>query len=141
MTIRIEASVTLSKPVLAIRRTVFIEEQGIPEAAELDGTDGGCIHWLLVDAGDAVATLRTKAQGDQIKIGRVATLLQARGRGHAARLMEAAMAQARDAGLMRAYLSAQVEVIPWYERFGFVAEGPAYDDGGIPHRDMYAPLR
>ena len=24
----------------------------------------------------------------------------------------------------------------FYERLGFVAEGPVYDDAGIPHRDM-----
>ena len=136
MALEIERSDVLGPEVLAIRRAVFIEEQGIPEAAELDGTDGGCVHWLVREDGAPVATLRTKAAGDELKIGRVATLVAARGRGHGRRLMEAAMADARGAGLSRAYLSAQAEVIPWYEAFGFAAEGPAYDDGGIPHRDM-----
>jgi len=33
-------------------------------------------------------------------------------------------------------LSAQTHAIAFYERFGFVAEGEAYDDAGIPHRMM-----
>ena len=31
---------------LAIRRRVFIEEQGVPESIEIDGLDGGAIHYL-----------------------------------------------------------------------------------------------
>jgi ElaA protein len=138
--IRIEQSETLEAAVLDIRRRVFIEEQGIPEDAELDGTDGGCIHWLLFDGETPVATLRTKIGRAELKIGRVATLPQGRGRGFAAKLMDAAMAYGKANGLSSAYLSAQEDVIPWYERFGFVAEGQAYDDGGIPHRDMRCSL-
>ena len=140
MTVEIERS---DDPTAArrIRWTVFVEEQGIPVEAEMDGTDPGCTHWLLREDGRAVATLRTKVvEGDVLKIGRVATLADARGRGHGRRLMEAAMADARARGLSRAYLSAQREVIGWYEGFGFAAEGAFYDDGGIPHRDMRADL-
>lgn len=138
--IRIEMSDTLSDEVLTLRRRVFIEEQGIPEADELDGTDGGCVHWVLRLDGKAVATIRTKRLGDTIKIGRVATLAEARGRGFATRLMRLALDKARADGATKAYLSAQEDVIPYYARLGFEAEGPAYDDGGIPHRDMHATL-
>ena len=37
------------------------------------------------------------------------------------------------------WLSAQVDKLGLYACFGFVAEGEAYDDGGILHRDMRAP--
>ena len=138
--ITVETSDVLAPEVLAIRRAVFIDEQGIPEAAELDGTDGGCTHWLLRSEGTPVATLRTATSDDVLRIGRVATLAPARGRGHARRLMDAAMAHGRSSGLTTARLSAQQGVVAWYERLGFVAEGPFYDDGGIPHRDMRAAL-
>ena len=140
MSVAIEWSHALTDEVRRIRRAVFMEEQGISEADEFDGTDGGCVHWLLRDGGRAVATLRTKRQGDVVKIGRVATLRHARGRGHAGELMGRAMDEARTAGAVRAFLSAQVPVIGWYERFGFAAEGAPYDDAGIPHRDMWAAL-
>ncbi|KIT15007.1 GNAT family N-acetyltransferase [Jannaschia aquimarina] len=121
---------------VAIRRAVFIEEQGIPEPLELDGTDPGFTHWVLHENDHPVATLRSKVTDGEVKIGRVATLARARGRGHAKRLIEAAMEAARRDGATRAYLSAQETVIPWYESLGFTAEGPPYDDAGIPHRDM-----
>ncbi len=35
----------------AVRRAVFIEEQGIPEAEEWDALDATCTHYLA--AGDA----------------------------------------------------------------------------------------
>lgn len=124
----------------AIRRAVFIDEQGIAERFELDGSDPGCTHWLLREDGRAVATLRTKRAGRAVKIGRVATLAEARGRGHAGRLMAAAEDWARAEGLREARLSAQEAVIPWYARRGYVAEGPFYDDAGIPHRDMVLTL-
>ena len=140
MTITVETSAALGPEVVAIRRAVFVVEQGVSEACELDGTDEGCTHWLLREDGRAVATLRTRRDGDAVKIGRVATVTAARGRGHAARLMGEAMAAARADGARRAVLSAQVAVIPWYERLGFRAAGAAYDDAGIPHRDMAAVL-
>ncbi|GIT92762.1 N-acetyltransferase [Jannaschia pagri] len=136
MQISIERSDALTDEVLAIRRAVFIDEQGIPEADELDGTDGGCTHWILREGGVAVATIRTKSDGRTLKIGRVATLSQARGRGYAARLMADALETARSQGVARLYLSAQQDVVPWYARFGFAAYGAPYDDGGIPHFDM-----
>ncbi|WP_308917403.1 GNAT family N-acetyltransferase [Jannaschia sp. LMIT008] len=124
----------------AIRRAVFIEEQSVPEALELDGTDDGYLHWVLSEGGRPAATLRSRVRDGVLKVGRVATLADHRGRGHARRLMAEAMARGRAEGARRAYLSAQEAVIPWYEGLGFVAEGPAYDDAGIPHRDMWAAL-
>ncbi|MEM9797733.1 MAG: GNAT family N-acetyltransferase [Pseudomonadota bacterium] len=134
--IQIERHDHLTAEVHAIRRAVFMEEQGISEAEEFDGTDPGCTHWLLSEDGQASATLRTRIDGDTFKIGRVATLATARGRGHAGRLLQAAIDAARQDGLARVYLSAQMDVAPWYARFGFVTYGSVYDDAGIPHIDM-----
>jgi hypothetical protein len=40
-------------------------------------------------------------------------------------------------GFTKSVIEAQVTVIPFYERLGYVAEGDAYDDGsGILHRVM-----
>ncbi|MEM7711943.1 MAG: GNAT family N-acetyltransferase [Pseudomonadota bacterium] len=140
MTRTVERSGHPTPAVLDIRRKVFIDEQGIPEDVELDGTDPGFVHWLLRDDGIAVATLRTKIADGVVKIGRVATLGSARGRGHARHLMQAALDAARAEGATRAYLSAQQDVLAWYARFGFTGDGAFYDDGGIPHRDMWADL-
>lgn len=141
MSVAIEIRGAPGPEILALRRAVFVDEQGVPEALEFDGTDGGRTHWLLREDGVAVATLRTRIAGRAVEIGRVATARAARGRGHGARLMGEAMAQARRLGACRAVLSAQVAAISWYGRLGFEAEGPVHDDAGIPHRAMHAVLR
>ncbi len=120
-----------------IRRAVFIEEQQIPEAEEWDDHDATCLHYLAEGAG----TARLIAKGDVAKIGRVAVLPTFRGTGLGARIMQAVMGDARVRGFAVAELESQVYAIPFYERLGFVAEGPDYDDGsGILHRLMRASL-
>ncbi|NAZ38290.1 GNAT family N-acetyltransferase [Rubellimicrobium sp. CFH 75288] len=125
---------------LAIRRRVFIEEQGVAEALEIDGLDGEAIHLLAREGGRAIGTARLLLRGEVGKIGRVAVLPEARGRGAGAALMEAALEVLRARGARQARLGSQVHAIPFYERLGFRAEGPVYDDAGIPHRDMTRPL-
>lgn len=121
-----------------IRRAVFIEEQQIPEAEEWDAHDATCLHYL---AGEGAGTARLIAKGDIAKIGRVAVTQAHRGMGLGAGIMRALMDDARERGFTTAELESQTYAIPFYERLGFVAEGPEYDDGsGILHRLMRACL-
>lgn len=124
----------------AIRRVVFIEGQGVPEALEVDGLDGAATHLLALRDGVPVGTLRILGKGPEAKVGRVAVLEAERGRGTGAALMRAAVDECRRMGFARVTLGSQVHAIPFYERLGFAAYGPAYDDAGIPHRDMTLPL-
>lgn len=126
---------------LTLRRRVFIEEQGVPEADELDGTDDGAIHLLATVAGRPVGTARLKIAGDAGKIGRVCVLPEARGTGLGRALVLAAVDRlAAEPGVTLAKLSAQAAAVGFYERLGFIAEGPVYLDAGIPHRDMTRAL-
>ena len=43
-------------------------------------------------------------------------------------------------GITRAKLGAQTHALGFYEKLGFTAYGPVYDDAGIPHRDMTRDL-
>lgn len=126
----------------AIRRVVFIVEQNVPEAEEWDGRDGAALHLLARDAsGAAVGTARILTEGATGKIGRVAVLKSARGTGAGAALIRAALDELRAMpGITRAKLGAQTHAIGFYERLGFAAYGPEYDDAGIPHRDMALDL-
>ena len=125
----------------AVRRAVFIEEQGIPEAEEWDAHDATCLHVLAEDDIGPLGTARLIAKGDVAKIGRVAVMPRARGTGLGRRIMEHMLDEARQAGFAQAMLESQVTVIGFYEGLGFVAEGPEYDDGsGILHRVMRRPL-
>lgn len=124
----------------AIRRAVFIEEQGVSEAEEIDDLDGDAVHLLAMDGGAPVGTARLLFAGDMGKIGRVAVMPSHRGTGLGKSLMLAALDVLRQRGLTKAKLSSQDHAIGFYESLGFVAEGPFYDDAGIPHRDMVSDL-
>lgn len=124
-----------------LRRIVFIHEQGVPEADEIDDLDGQAIHLLATVDGVPTGTARLIAMGDTGKIGRVCVLLTARGAGLGVGLIREAIAIFQTMpGIARVKLGAQTHVIGFYERFGFKATGPQYDDAGIPHRDMVLTL-
>lgn len=123
----------------AIRKEVFCVEQLVPEELELDEYDAGAWHFLAFVDGVPVATARLLNKDGAAKIGRVAVLKKYRGRGLGVRVMEWAMYMAKDLKLQPMILDAQVQVIPFYEKLGFVAEGPVFDDAGIPHRRMTKP--
>ena len=125
----------------ALRRTVFIEEQNVPEADEVDGRDAGAVHLLARVDGRPVGTARLLVSGDSGKIGRVCVLAEMRGKGIGARLIEAAVREfAANPAIGKVKLSAQINALPFYERLGFTAEGDEYLDAGIVHRDMFRTL-
>ena len=125
---------------LALRWTVFVEEQAVPEELERDEHDATALHFLATLDGRPVGTARLLLKGDTGKIGRVCVLRELRGQGIGAALIRAAVEELRGLGLTRAKLGSQVHAVPFYEKLGFVAEGPVYDDAGIPHRDMALAL-
>ncbi len=122
-----------------IRLEVFVQEQGVPAQEERDEHDPAALHFLALDAdGAAAGTARVLFTPAGIaKIGRVAVLRAARGRGLGAALLAAAEAELP---LARSYaLDAQVQALPFYERLGYAATGPAFMEAGIPHRHMVKP--
>ena len=118
-----------------IRREVFVEEQGVPLHEEMDEHDATATHFLAFDDGEPVGTarLRTLPEGTP-KAERVAVRAAHRRTGIGRALMTALEDAARHKG--RIVLNAQVPVIPFYERLGYEAEGPIFDEAGIPHRAM-----
>ncbi|MCR8825374.1 GNAT family N-acetyltransferase [Pseudosulfitobacter koreensis] len=125
----------------ALRRTVFIEEQQVPEADEIDDLDDEALHVLATDAGRPVGSARILLSAETAKIGRVCVLQGMRGTGLGAALIRAALEIARqEPGITRAKLGSQEHAIPFYEKLGFAAFGPVYLDAGIRHRDMERAL-
>jgi len=121
-----------------IRFAVFVEEQKVPAAIELDEHDPVSLHALAFDArATAVGTGRLLPDGH---IGRMAVLAAARGGGVGSALLLALMSAARARGQREVALSAQLHAVPFYRRHGFVAEGSVYQEAGIAHVDMRCPL-
>jgi predicted GNAT family N-acyltransferase len=122
---------------LAVRREVFVEEQDVLWEEEVDGLDPECVHFLALTKDDAVGTgrLRFTPEGEA-KPERIAVRSSWRNRGVGRALMEAIEAEAERSGRRELLLSAQVRVIPFYERLGYRAEGPEFLEARIPHRMM-----
>lgn len=126
---------------LQLRRRVFIEEQGVPEAIEVDDQDQFAIHLLAQRQGVAIGSARLLLQGETGKIGRVCVLPEARGTGAGAALIRAAVARlGQEPGIVRAKLGAQVHALGFYSALGFTTVGEEYTEAGILHRDMVHPL-
>jgi predicted GNAT family N-acyltransferase len=126
---------------LALRRDVFVGEQGVPPEAELDAYDPTATHLVARVGGQVVGTLRWRVVAPgAAKIERVAVRRDLRGAGVGVALMEAALADLAAAGLAEAVLNAQLAVRSFYERLGFAAEGPVFDEEGIAHVRMRRPL-
>lgn len=118
----------------AIRETVFIVEQGVPETLEWDGLDPACAHVLAWnDRGEPIGTARIQVNGT---IGRMAVLKDRRGCGVGRALLQALLDLAERQGLSRVTLSAQTHALAFYERAGFRVIGEPFMDAGILHRKM-----
>jgi ElaA protein len=121
--------------IMALRVDVFVVEQKCPYR-ELDGRDlepSAELIWADRE-GQVIATLRLLGEADgTARIGRVATAAKARGAGAAAVLMRHALDSATGRDVV---LDAQLPLLGWYERFGFVRAGDDFDEDGIAHVPM-----
>ena len=121
-----------------IRFTVFVDEQRVPAEIEMDEHDATSIHALAFSDGKAVGTGRLLLDGH---IGRMAVLKEWRGRGVGQALLRALIDAARRRGDTEVALNSQVHALGFYGAEGFRAEGPVYEEAGIPHQAMRLKLR
>lgn len=122
---------------LQVRIRVFVHEQNGPLDEEPDAWDARARHWIVRDGGRTVGTARLyEPEPGVTKIGRVALLPEARGRGWGELLMRELLAVCAAEGRATVILDAQEYALGFYERLGFRAEGEPFLDAGIPHRRM-----
>lgn len=138
------AQITTTRDIAAchrVRKTVFVDEQGIALEEDIDGMDDVATHLLAVEKGQPIGTARLLEKGHVGKIGRLAVLKPHRGRGLGAAIMRAALEElGLRAHLTEARLGAQIEAVAFYEALGFTAEGAEFLDAGLPHQEMVRPL-
>jgi len=122
---------------LTVRREVFVEEQGVPEHRELDGRDREATHFVAYDDGTPVGAARLREYETAVgKVERVAVLEPRRGEGLGRDLMDEVESVAETEGYDELLLHAQVPVVAFYERLGYEVTSGAFEDAGIPHREM-----
>jgi len=126
---------------LAVRRAVFVEEQDVPEHRELDGRDDTATHFVAYDGDRAVGAARLREYDSaRAKVERVAVRAADRGQGIGEALMDVVERHAAEAGYDQVVLHAQVPVVSFYEDLGYEVTSEAFEDAGIPHREMRKSL-
>ena len=98
-----------------------------------DGRAVGAGRLVVEPAGFAEAD---PALGPVGHLGRLAVRPEARGTVSGSGLVAAIEGRARERGLRVVALSAQTHALGFYERLGYAAYGPVFDDAGLPHRWM-----
>jgi predicted GNAT family N-acyltransferase len=126
---------------LRLRWTVFVEEQGVRPSEEVDARDhSDAIHALALLDGIPCATGRVIFEAPGLaKIQRMAVIDDARGKGAGVAVLRFLEDEARVRGAERFTLDAQVQARPFYEKAGYTAFGPVFDDARIPHIQMRKP--
>lgn len=121
-----------------VRQAVFVFEQRIPENLEWDAADAASLHALAEDGtGEPIGCGRLLADGH---VGRLAVVRSWRRRGVGAAVLRRLVDEARRRGYARVVLNAQIQAVPFYARYGFVACGREFEEAGIAHCEMSRSL-
>ena len=126
--------------ILGVRQDVFVVEQNCAYP-DIDARDAEAqtVHlWIEDEDGRVASTLRVLSEGESgHRIGRVATLPAARGRGYSGALLRRAI----ELSGPPIALSVQAYLIEWYARFGFEVCGERWVEDGIEHAPMRLEVR
>ena len=134
----------------ALRVRVFVQEQGVPTAEELDEHDLHATHFIALLNGEAIGTGRVVYEGvsgergpsgrgpamggkSEARIGRMAVDWEWRRKGVGGRVLQALEEEVRRAGVEEAVLHAQSYVKAFYASHGYKEEGEPFLEAGIEH--------
>lgn len=118
----------------SIRERVFVNEQKVPPELEWDGRDHKAVHVLAFNAlGDPIGTARMLTDGH---IGRMAVLSANRRCGVGSAMLRLLLELAAQREFHTLFLNAQTHALEFYRKHGFVEQGQAFLDAGIPHKRM-----
>ncbi|MFC2019328.1 GNAT family N-acetyltransferase [Chloroflexota bacterium] len=132
---------TEMKGVLAVRRQVFVEEQGISEVAELDGDEPQTLYMVVKDRQRVIGTARIRLlAGRQAKLERMAVLKPFRGAGIGKTIVSFLDDELKKMDVQRIALHAQYTVRGFYTSCGFEAKGLPFSEAGMKHIRMEKEL-
>ena len=124
----------LAEKAFAIRKIVFVEEQGVDAALEYDHEEEAH-HYLLFLGEKPIATARWRETEKGIKLERFAVLPSFRNRGIGDIILKEVLKDVTPLGKLM-YLHSQLKAVPFYERNGFNKEGQMFVEAGIEHFRM-----
>ncbi|MXV63675.1 GNAT family N-acetyltransferase [Natronorubrum sp. JWXQ-INN-674] len=123
--------------VFAVRRDVFVEEQGVDEELEYDEHEDDAVHFVAYDGDDPIGAARLREYEDGVgKIERVAVLESHREEGVGRAIMDVLEEQAEARGFETLLLHSQTHAADFYRELGYEQVGAEFEEAGIPHVKM-----
>ncbi|MDA9555794.1 GNAT family N-acetyltransferase [Pelobium sp.] len=120
--------------VFKIRTVVFVEEQNCPPELEWENEEVSH-HFLATIDGEPAGACRWRQTDKGFKLERFAVLKQFRGKGIAQKMVQTIINDLPE-NANYVYLHAQIDAMPLYKKFNFIAEGPQFEEAGIQHFKM-----
>lgn len=124
--------------VFAIRKIVFVDEQGCPPELEWENEDVSH-HFLALSDHQPCGACRWRKTDAGYKLERFAVLKDFRGMG-VGRALIATVLDDLPSDAAYVYLNSQLDAMSLYAKFGFVAEGEQFEEAGIQHFKMVKKL-
>ena len=124
------------KKAFAIRKEVFVKEQGVPledEFDQFDALDGNCEHILVYFNDQAVGTGRVRFLEDVGKLERICILEPYRKFGLGKVTIKALEEIAEGRGAMQVKLHGQTQAEGFYTKLGYRTSSRPFMEDGIPH--------
>jgi predicted GNAT family N-acyltransferase len=128
------STITEKEECLAIRRSVFINEQNISEKIEFDDLSVKSINFIATFNDRFVGTARYRETDEGIKLERFAVLKKYRSNGVGKALLKSILARLKLKSNI--YLHAQRPVVNFYKKLGFKEVGNLFYEAGIPHMKL-----
>ena len=117
-----------------VRKQVFIIEQGIDPKDEWDEHDEDAVHFVTF--GTTAVPTGTCRLTEEGQLGRLAVLPAYRHQGYGVMLLNRAVKVAREMGIRKVFLNAQIDVQTFYEKQNFHSDGKVFLESGKMHIRM-----
>ena len=121
---------------IGVRFRVFVHEQSIPAAEEVDADDSIATHAIALANGETIGAGRFVIRNHAAIIGRLAVDRPHRRQGIGAQLLKFLETEAQAQGATEYVLHAQEYVKQFYAARGYVERGAPFLEVGIPHIEM-----
>lgn len=119
-----------------VRKTVFVDEQGIPAQIEIDNYDDKAIHFVAYDQGKPIGAGRLRIFSGYGKGERVSVIASYRRKGVGEHIMKAMEEKLIHDGIPKITLHAQLQAKPFYEKIGYIQTSEVFYEADTPHVSM-----
>ncbi|SDH72427.1 Predicted N-acyltransferase, GNAT family [Alteribacillus persepolensis] len=123
-----------------VRFEVFVKEQHVPEAEEIDEYDDTAWHFAAYEDDQPIGTGRLRFLDGYGKVERICVLASHRHTGAGKLIMDAIEQKAQQEGAEKMKLHAQTTAAGFYEKLSYDVTSGEFMDAGIPHVEMKKQL-